>query len=78
MTPDGPDLPRIGAPASRALATVGVTRLEHVAAMREAEVMALHGVGLKAIRLLRTAMAERGLAFRPDGATDDRAGATPG
>jgi predicted flap endonuclease-1-like 5' DNA nuclease len=66
MTPSGPDMPRIGGPATSALAAVGVTRLEQVAAMREADVLALHGMGPKAIRLLRAAMAEGGLAFHDD------------
>jgi len=60
----GPDLPKIGAPATRALVAAGVTRLEQVAEMREADLGALHGVGPRAILLLRAAMAERGLAFR--------------
>ena len=64
MTAQAPDLPRIGAPATRALASIGVVRLDQVAAMREAEVAALHGVGPKAITLLRAALADRGLAFR--------------
>ena len=52
-------LPRsIGRPASAALALVGVTRLEQVAAMTDRELLALHGVGPKAVRLLREAIAE--------------------
>ena len=66
MTPPGPDLPRIGAPATNALAGIGVTSLEAVAALREADLLALHGVGPKAVRLLRAALAERGLALRDD------------
>ena len=58
------DLPSIGAPAHRALAGAGVTRLDQLTAMSEAELAALHGVGPKAIGLLRAALAERGLAFR--------------
>ncbi len=65
MTAQTPDLPRIGAPATRALASIGVVRLDQVAAMREADVAALHGVGPRAITLLRAALADRGLAFRP-------------
>lgn len=70
MIPSGPGLPRIGAPATSALAAVGVTSLEQVATMQEADLTALHGVGPKAIRLLNAAMAERGLAFRDDGDGD--------
>ncbi|QUX27054.1 hypothetical protein KGD83_17050 [Nocardiopsis akebiae] len=59
------DLPRaIGAPATRALAEEGLTTLERVAALTEAELGALHGVGPKAVRILREALAERGLSPR--------------
>lgn len=59
-------LPRIGAPATRALAAIGVTRLSQVAELRADDVLALHGVGPRAIRLLRAALADRGLTFRDD------------
>ncbi len=59
------DLPRsIGAPATRALAGAGLTTLEQVAALTEGELGALHGVGPKAVRILREALAERGLSLR--------------
>lgn len=59
------DLPNIGNPARRALATVGCTRLEQVAAMSERELLALHGFGPKALRILREAMAAQGRGFAP-------------
>ena len=62
MTDD--DLPALGAPATRALAAAGITRLPQVAERSEAELAALHGVGPKAIGLLQQALAERGLSFR--------------
>nr|WP_231972315.1 hypothetical protein [Nocardiopsis alborubida] len=59
------DLPRgIGAPATRAPAEAGLTTLEQVAALTEAELSALHGVGPEAVRILREAMGERGLSPR--------------
>ena len=58
------ELPRIGAPATRALAAVGVTRLSEVARWSEAELLALHGVGPRAVRIRGEALAERGLALR--------------
>ena len=58
------DLPAIGAPATRALANHGITRLDQLPAHSEAEIAALHGVGPKALGILREALAERGLAFR--------------
>lgn len=53
------DLPRTSVPASRALAEAGYTNLESVAGVPDAELLALHGVGPKAIRILRTALAEQ-------------------
>jgi hypothetical protein len=50
------DLPKaIGAPATRALASAGITTLAQVAALSEAELLAMHGVGPKAVRLLKEA-----------------------
>jgi predicted flap endonuclease-1-like 5' DNA nuclease len=58
------DLPPIGAPATRALAGAGITRLDQLPALTEAEVAALHGVGPRAVGRLREALADRGLSFR--------------
>src|SRR5688500_9287360 len=60
------DLPKIGQPATRALAHLGYVRLDQVATMSERELLALHGVGPKAVRILREALRERGLSFVPD------------
>ncbi|HEY9371642.1 DNA-binding protein [Streptomyces sp.] len=58
----GTDLPRgIGAPATRALAAAGYTRLDQLADVPEQELLALHGFGPRALRILREALAERGL-----------------
>lgn len=64
--PTGTPLPRIGAPATRALRSAGITSLERVAERREVELAALHGVGPFAIERLRDALAKAGLAFRGD------------
>jgi len=58
------DLPFIGGPARDALEVAGVTRLDQLPAWTEKELLALHGVGPKAVRILREALAERGQAFR--------------
>jgi hypothetical protein len=59
------DLPAgIGRPATAALVQVGATTLEQVAALSRAELVALHGIGPKAVRILEAALAERGLALR--------------
>ena len=58
------DLPSIGAPATRALASIGVTRLSQVADHREDELLALHGFGPRALRLIKEALAAAGLSLR--------------
>lgn len=50
-------LPPIGAPATRALAAVGISTLEDLRGRDLTELAALHGVGPKAIRLLTEACA---------------------
>ena len=60
----GDDLPPgIGKPAQRALAGAGITHLEQLTEVSEVEIGKLHGVGPKAIRLLREALHARGLSF---------------
>lgn len=61
----GTPLPNVGAPAARALAAAGIDTLEAVANRTERELLALHGVGPRAVRILREHLAESGLAFRP-------------
>ncbi|GAB3989888.1 hypothetical protein GCM10029978_116210 [Actinoallomurus acanthiterrae] len=52
------DLPKaIGGPATRALTGAGITTLAQVAALTDAELLAMHGVGPKAVRILREALA---------------------
>ncbi|MDA0632975.1 hypothetical protein OUY22_06050 [Nonomuraea sp. MCN248] len=54
------DLPKaIGRPATRALAGAGITTLDQVARLSDAELGALHGVGPKAVRILREALDAR-------------------
>lgn len=60
------DLPKVGSPAQRALAAIGVTRLIQVTRLSEAQLLQLHGVGPKAIKILRIALEEKGLTFRQD------------
>lgn len=54
-------LPRIGSPATRALEAAGVTTLEAVSGWSRKDLLALHGVGPRAIRLLDAALEEAGL-----------------
>ena len=57
------DLPKLAAPARRALLGAGYTRLERLTTVKESEVMKLHGMGRNAMRVLRDALQERGLSF---------------
>ena len=57
------DLPKLAAPAQRALARAGVTDLSRLAQMSEADVLALHGMGPNAMTTPKTAMKARKLTF---------------
>lgn len=57
------DLPAIGRPANSALLAAGITTLAQVAKHSRADLLAMHGVGPKAIGILADALAERGLTF---------------
>jgi hypothetical protein len=57
-------LPAIGRPAASALGLAGITTLEKVAEHTEKELLALHGMGPTAVRILREALAASGLGFR--------------
>lgn len=59
--PPGTRLPALGAPATRALTSAGLTTLEAVAAVPEQELAAMHGVGPIALAKLRDALAEHNL-----------------
>jgi hypothetical protein len=59
----------MGKVAPAAFATVGIHHLDDLTRYTEKELLAIHGVGPKAIRVAREALAERGLGFRdPDAA----------
>ena len=59
--PDG-----LAAPAQRALAGAGISRLAQLAKLTEAEVKALHGIGPNALAKLGAAMAAKGLGFKAE------------
>jgi predicted flap endonuclease-1-like 5' DNA nuclease len=58
------DLPRIGRPATAALLAQGVTTLAQLAQWRETDLLALHGIGPRAVDILRTSLERAGLHFR--------------
>jgi len=67
-TPDAGELPTtIGRPATRALTDAGITSLALVVQRPRSELLALHGVGPKAIRLLEEAVVEQGLVWGEPG-----------
>jgi hypothetical protein len=59
------DLPdAIGKTAALELSLNGITSLERVSAHTERELLAIHGVGPTAVRILGEVLAEKGLTFR--------------
>jgi predicted flap endonuclease-1-like 5' DNA nuclease len=56
--------PSVGRVAPRSLAAWGITTNEQLAEHSTRELLAIHGVGPKAIRLLGEEMQKRGLAYR--------------
>ncbi|WP_437669119.1 DNA-binding protein [Sorangium sp. So ce131] len=62
-----PALPKgIGKPATRALAAVGVSRLEQLTRFTEAALLAIHGVGPKAVGILKAALGAQGKSLAED------------
>jgi hypothetical protein len=59
------ELPKIGSPATRALAAEGIATLEAAAGLGKKRLLALHGVGPRAIRILREALAAKGKDLPP-------------
>lgn len=57
------DLPKLAAPAMRALAANGLISLAKLSRRTEADVAALHGMGPNAIKAIKTALKARGLGF---------------
>ena len=58
--------PRIGRVASRELALNGYTSYESLTRATEPHLLAIHGIGPKAIRILREELSARGLALAAD------------
>ena len=58
------DFPKIGAPATRALEAAGYSRLEQLTKVSEAELGQLHGMGPKALGILRETLKVKGWSFK--------------
>jgi hypothetical protein len=55
------ELPKIGAPATRALNNAGYTSLRQLVGVPRAELAKLHGMGPKALRIIEDNLARQGL-----------------
>jgi uncharacterized protein YdhG (YjbR/CyaY superfamily) len=58
------DLPKLAAPAQRALTAAGISSLEQLSKHTEGEITRLHGMGPNALAELREALKANGLAFK--------------
>ncbi|MCG5466344.1 DNA-binding protein [Micromonospora sp. NPDC053740] len=63
MTSSPDTLPKIGAPATRALHDAGYTALRQLAGVPRADLAKLHGLGPKALGILQAALEEHGLSL---------------
>jgi hypothetical protein len=59
--------PGMPQPAVRALEGAGYTQLSQLTRITEGELLKLHGVGPKAMRILREALAAAGMSFAQPG-----------
>lgn len=57
------DLPNMGKTANRVLHHAGFYRLEQLIKVTESDILKIHGVGPKAVRILNDALKEKGLSF---------------
>ncbi|MEU1587882.1 DNA-binding protein [Micromonospora sp. NPDC005710] len=61
MTSSLDALPKIGAPATRALNGAGYTALRQLAGVPRGDLAKLHGMGPKALDIIQAALTEHGL-----------------
>ncbi len=60
------DLPKLSAPAQRALASIGIQRLDQLTKYKESDIKKLHGLGPSTIKALHVALKAKGLTFVPE------------
>ncbi|MPY65161.1 DNA-binding protein [Deinococcus sp. SDU3-2] len=58
------ELPKLGAPARRALSDLGITRLEDLTAYTPAQIRTLHGVGPRVMQRLQASLTANGLNLK--------------
>jgi len=64
------DLPKLAAPAQRALARAGIQRLEQLTRLSEEDLKQLHGIGPNALKQLHRALRAKGLSFAKEKRSD--------
>jgi predicted flap endonuclease-1-like 5' DNA nuclease len=64
------DLPKLAAPARRALAGAGIQRLEQLTRLSEEDLKQLHGIGPNALKQLHRALRAKGLSFAKEKRSD--------
>jgi|JI10StandDraft_1071094.scaffolds.fasta_scaffold588771_2 uncharacterized protein YdhG (YjbR/CyaY superfamily) len=69
--------PKIGAPATRALANAGITSAQECAEWTEAQLADLHGMGPKALSILRASLGSAGLSFSEQAPGNLKQGGSP-
>lgn len=57
--------PGVAKPAVRAFAAAGYTTLDQLTKARESDLATLHGMGPKALTILKAALQAKGKTFRP-------------
>jgi DNA-directed RNA polymerase alpha subunit len=57
------DLPKLAAPAQRALAGAGIQNLKQLSSFSESEIKELHGIGPNALKELQRALKAKGLSL---------------
>jgi uncharacterized protein YdhG (YjbR/CyaY superfamily) len=70
MSQNNNDLPKISAPAQRALQSVGINKLSQLTRITEVEISQLHGMGPNALGKLHDALKAKGLSFKSGAAKD--------
>jgi hypothetical protein len=60
------ELPRLAAPAQRALASAGVRNLGQLTKFSENEIKHLHGIGPNALKELKRTLEAQGLSFKKE------------
>lgn len=58
------NMPNIGKPATNALSNIGIATLEQVSQLDENNLLKIHGVGPKAVSMLKHALADAKLSFK--------------